>query len=170
MNDHSSLFELRISGIDSAAEMSRTWATHTVSILDPDLKEDMISKFYENRIPQPHPGLSLYRCYFHDVTLERDSGLVLATFEDIQGILEFSKDLTADDKLLVHCGAGISRSTAVATGILCQHRLPPAEAFHTVFSIRRNAVPNSYIIALMDQALKLNGDLERALQKTYFLY
>lgn len=165
INNHSP-FELRISGIDDAAEISLNWATHTISILDSNWAEKGVEMgtFYERLIPKPHDGLSLCRCYFDDATPEFDLGSVLAKFEDLQVLLEFSKNLTMNDKLLVHCSAGISRSTAVATGILCQHGLSPTHALNKVFSIRRAANPNTHVIALMDQILKLNDELNRALR------
>lgn len=69
-------------------------------------------------------------------------------------------------KLLVHCGAGISRSTAVACGILCQHRLSPKEAIDTVYLLRKGACPNEHIIALMDEALDLKGSLSTYLKSS----
>lgn len=171
INNHS-LFELRISGLDDAVEISQNWATHTISILDTNLAKILLATetFYEKRIPKPRDGLSLYRCYFDDVTPEddvtstTDFGLILATLEDIQALLDFTERLAVNDKLLVHCGAGISRSTAVATGILCQHGLSPTKALKQVFSVRKGAFPNTHIIALMDKVLELNGKLESALQ------
>lgn len=166
INNHS-LFELRISGLDDAVEISQSWATHTISILDTDLAKMLLATetFYEKRIPKPRDGLSLYRCYFDDVTPETDFGLILATLEDIQALLDFTERLAVNDKLLVHCSAGISRSTAVATGILCQHGLSPTEALKQVFSVRKGAIPNTHIIALMDKVLELNGELESVLQE-----
>lgn len=166
INNHS-LFKLRISSLDHAAEISQNWATHTVSILDTDLVRMAFEAetFYKKRIPKPRDGLSLCRCYFDDVTPEDRLELVLATLLDIQAILDFSARLTTHDRLLVHCSAGISRSTAVATGILCQHGLSPAAALNKVFFVRQGAIPNPYVIALMDEALELNGELTSALQK-----
>jgi predicted protein tyrosine phosphatase len=168
MSNDNSLFELRISSLRNAAEISQQWATHTISILDTELTKTIFAtsifyESYEELIPKPCDQLSLHRCYFDDVTPTDNFGLILPTLADIQAILVFSANLTSHDKLLVHCSAGISRSTAVATGILCQHGLSPIAALGKVFSIRRIAVPNSYIIALMDEALELNGELNDAL-------
>ncbi len=73
--------------------------------------------------------------------------------------MEFTALLQSTDKLLVHCHSGISRSTAVASGILCQHGLTPHEAIKYVLSIRSQAVPNQHILSLFDKLLKLNGQL-----------
>jgi predicted protein tyrosine phosphatase len=161
------LFQLRISDIDNATQISQQWATHTVSILDTDYAKSLLGvegSFYNQRLPQPSPGLLLHRCYFDDVTPEDDFGLIVATLEDIKTILQFTAKLTATDKLLIHCGAGISRSTAVACGILCQHGLPPKEAIETVYLLRKGACPNEHIIALMDEALDLKGSLSTYLK------
>ncbi len=162
------LFQLRISDIDSAAQISQQWATHTVSILDTDYAKGLLgvveSSFYNQRLPQPSPGLLLHRCYFDDVTPEDNFELNVATLEDIEAILQFTAKLTVAHKLLVHCGAGISRSTAVACGILCQYGLLPKEAIEMVYLLRKGACPNEHIIALMDEALNLKGSLSTYLK------
>ncbi len=161
------LFQLRISDIDNAAQISQQWATHTVSILDTDYAKSLLgveSSFYNQRLPQPSPGLLLHRCYFDDVTPGDNFGLNVATLEDIEAILQFTAKLTVAHKLLVHCGAGISRSTAVACGILCQHGLSSKEAIETVYLLRKGASPNEHIIALMDEALDLKGSLSTHLK------
>lgn len=155
------LFSIQISDLDNAAKISKKWATHTVSVLDSTLTRRILGldAFYEKRIPKPREGLFLHRSYFDDVTPEDHLGLVVATLADIQAILHFTENLTAKAKLLVHCSAGISRSTAVATGILCQHGLTPSAALNKVLTIRKGAFPNSHIITLMDEALNLDGAL-----------
>jgi len=158
-------FELRISDLDNAAHISQTWATHTISILDSDFAKNL-DPFYEQQIPQPSPNLSLHRCYFDDVT-PNDFGFVLAKLDDIQSILKFTEQLQFNHKLLVHCSAGISRSTAVACGILCQHGLSPQEALENICIIRKGAYPNHHIISLMDEVLALKGSLKSAFYKIF---
>lgn len=159
--NNNQLFALRISDVDTAVLIAKNWATYTISILDTDRDKSSL-------IPQSRQGLLLHRCYFDDIVRTSRLGLVLATLEDIQAILNFTQHLTKHDKLLVHCSAGISRSTAVATGILCQHGLTPVKALERVYFIRKNADPNEHIIALMDEALGLKGTLKTAFQNVYY--
>ena len=107
--------ELKISNIEDAITLSQEWATHTVSLLD-----------YRFKDSEANPMLSvknddlLLRCYyFDDVTptslmYKCFPNKKLPTSEHIQEILKFTASLKSTDKLLVHCTAGISRSTAVA--------------------------------------------------------
>lgn len=162
------LFALRIADIDQAIRIAWNWATHTVSILDTDAaRKGIMGLFYPQQIPQVRTGRLLHRCYFDDIVRKNQWDLILATPKDIQAILNFTERLTPNDKLLVHCSAGISRSTAVAIGILCQHGLTPKAAFEYVYRIRKEASPNEHIIALMDHALGFDGELETALQEFY---
>jgi predicted protein tyrosine phosphatase len=119
------------------------------------------------KLPIPGEQGLLRRYYFHDIC-PRDAvsqfidNPTLATAEQIQDILDFTGHLIKASKLLVHCHAGISRSTAVACGILCQHGLAPNEAVRYVLEIRPQAYPNTHIVALFDDILQLDGQLNQA--------
>ncbi len=169
-------FKLKISSLREAYQLQE-WATHVISLLDPDFWASYGSQM--NTIKLPGENLDhqqVQRYYFHDLTKE-DSSMVwvenpkLARAEQIQDILKFTASLQATDKLLIYCHAGISRSTAVACGVLCQHNLTPSEAIEYVLSIRPPALPNSYVLSLFDQELKLEGKLvttvEERLDKNY---
>ncbi|HDN26841.1 MAG TPA: hypothetical protein ENG03_07050 [Thioploca sp.] len=150
------MFELKISDLQDAF-------THTISLLDPGIEN------YGFTIPVASPDGKLRRYYFHDIMDEYDHNFliyltkepipVLATLQQIQDILEFTAPLQSTDKLLVHCQAGVSRSTAVACGILCQHGLTPSEAAEYVISIRPIAYPNQHVLTLFDELLGLEGKL-----------
>ena len=155
------MFKLKISNLEEAVQLAQQWATHTVSILDANV--DYSSHAIE--LPLEHEGNMLRRYFFHDIFLEEyiPPGLgqtpVFVTEHHIQDILEFTAQLQADNHLLIHCHAGISRSTAVACGVLCQHGLNPKEAVNTVFTLRSQALPNPRIIVLFDKLLSLEGEL-----------
>jgi len=160
------MFKLKITDLENALKLAPHWATYTISLLDPD---------YSFRLPQPSAGALLRRYYFHDISNERfirhfeffelEGTFQLATREQIQDILEFISPLQDHDKLLVHCHAGISRSTAVACGILCEHGLSPNEAVKHVLSIRPQASPNSHVINLFDELLGLENQLNQAVEE-----
>ena len=59
-------------------------------------------------------------------------GYVHPLREHVIEVLEFTKDLTDDDKVLVHCFAGISRSITFAIGIYIQHGMTYEDAYSQV--------------------------------------
>lgn len=81
--------------------------------------------------------------------------------EHLQQILEFTKDLNDEDTVLVHCKAGISRSPAVAIGILIQHGMSYEDAYNHIGMMRPNMSPNKLITMYTDHHFKLDGKLVR---------
>jgi predicted protein tyrosine phosphatase len=88
--------------------------------------------------------------------------------EDIERLLEFDREHVENDTLVIHCTAGISRSTA-AFAILAAQRHPAAEAevFAELRAIRPRAWPNSLMIALADEILEARGRLVGELREHY---
>ncbi len=152
------MFELKIASLRNALRI-QPWATHTISLLDPDF-------LAISQIPEPSVEQQVLRCSFHDIGKEEFAAYFndpkMANSQQIQEILDFTAQLKSTDKLLVHCHAGISRSTAVACGILCQHGLTPTEAVKYVLSIREQAFPNQHVIKLFDDILGLEAQLVAA--------
>ena len=76
-------------------------------------------------------------------------------------ILDFTSHLPARAKVLVHCRAGVSRSTATAYAILCQHSQSGMEMENLlhVQTLRDLVMPNRLIIELADKVLKRNGGM-----------
>lgn len=82
-------------------------------------------------------------------------------------LLALGATLTAEDRVLVHCMAGISRSTAAALLLDLGHHGGPhspttaANALDRLLAHRPKAMPNGSLLAAADRALGLNGVLSR---------
>jgi predicted protein tyrosine phosphatase len=74
-------------------------------------------------------------------------------------VLDFTRDLTDTDQLLVHCKGGHSRSPAMAIAICIQHGMTYREAFAHVATIRSALLPNRLIVQHIDEHFGLNGKL-----------
>jgi predicted protein tyrosine phosphatase len=124
--------------------------TYLVSIGDGD---DPLPQGYENAERK-------LRLRIADVVTEEG-----ATLEDIRRIVQLAEQLRSErGTLLIHCEAGISRSTATALIIyacwLGQGR--EDEAMERVVAQRPYAIPNRRMVALADRLLALEGNLLRA--------
>ena len=153
------MFKFKVSNIFEALALSQKWATHTVSLLDSRSKDS------DMELPVAGKDSVLQRYYFDDIEPNdelvdpNDESLKMATREQIEDILELTALLKPTDRLLVHCHVGISRSTAVAIGVLCQHKFSPKIAVKSVFLKRPFASPNEHILGLFDEILALDGKL-----------
>jgi predicted protein tyrosine phosphatase len=154
-------FHVKIAELGEAITLAEHWATHLVSLLDPN---------YREAIPRLTPAQQVCRQYFHDITPRHLSSHIwqelhitpqLMQKSQVEAILTFTEQLPPNSQLLVHCHAGISRSTATTCGILCQHGLSPQQAWAEVFALRPIADPNPYILQLFDDCLGLGGSLQQ---------
>ena len=88
-----------------------------------------------------------------------------ATEEDIQRIIDLAEQLkSCRGKVLIHCEAGVSRSTAAAL-IIYSCWLGPGreeEAMERLIAQRPYAIPNRRMVILADRLLQLGGRLLRA--------
>lgn len=160
-------FTVTVCGIDELDSFGAAGVTHVLSILDPDHPEPTAFGSYGE-----HQRLELR---FHDV-IEELPGQVAPTLEDVARILAFGRDVLAEPAgcghLIVHCHAGISRSTASLTMMLAQAKpeLPAADAMAAVVSIRHKAWPNLRMIEFADEILERGGDLVRAVRARHRAY
>ncbi|OQY45290.1 MAG: hypothetical protein DRR08_19945 [Candidatus Parabeggiatoa sp. nov. 2] len=93
------MFELKISNLKIALQLSQHWATHTISLLNPDTGKLI-------KIPLASPDALQRRYYIYDINPSEFSAFFkdkIATPEKIQDILEFTAPLQSKDKLLIHC-------------------------------------------------------------------
>jgi predicted protein tyrosine phosphatase len=156
-------FRLTICGIPEIDEHCAAGVTHILSIHDPDLADP--PEF--GGFPR-HRRLSL-RC--HDI-IEPRPGLVAPSYEQVEQVLEFGRELgDAPHKyhLLVHCHAGVSRSTAAAALILAQAApdKPAREVFEAVVRLRPRAWPNLRILEFGDRILGRNGEIVAVAPEVY---
>jgi predicted protein tyrosine phosphatase len=162
--DHSALtpFQLTICGIDELAGHCAGDVTHVLSILDPGWPEpEVLSVFEINR---------RLRLRFHDI-IEAQPGWIAPERWDVELLLAFSRELgrSQPTHLLIHCHAGVSRSTAAATLVLSQlHPDWAAEqALREVVRLRPRAWPNLRILELGDDVLGRRGEIVKAARAHY---
>lgn len=155
-------FRLTICGIPELAEHGAAGVTHVLSILDPDIPDPPAFAAF-----LPHRRLALR---FHDV-IETVPNCLAPQRADVERLLAFGHELTdrAGSHLLIHCHAGVSRSTASAALILAQaHPERPArEALEAVAQIRPRAWPNLRILEFGDELLGRNGEIVAAAAAIY---
>ena len=157
-------FGIGVCGIEELSGHCDTGVSHVLSILDPEWPvPEAFGSFGE------HAKLELR---FHDI-IEETPGQVAPREEDVERILAFGRDLEAEPaaaaRLLVHCHAGISRSTASMALLLAQAlpSLPAERILGGVLGIREKAWPNLRILEMGDALLGRGGALPAAAADLY---
>jgi len=157
-------FKLTVCGIEELTGHCDVGVSHVLSILDPGYPSPpAFGSFGE------HERLELR---FNDV-IEDIEGCVPPQPADVERLLAFGQNLMHESAtgthLLVHCHAGISRSTAAMTLILAQARpdRPAADALAEVVRIRPRAWPNLRILELGDMLLNRGGEIVAAARAHY---
>jgi predicted protein tyrosine phosphatase len=155
-------FRLTICGIDELACHCAGGVTHVLSILDPGTPEpESLSSFEVHR---------RLRLRFHDV-IESQPGWLAPERWDVELLLSFTRGLypSQETHLLVHCHAGVSRSTAAATLVLAQTRpdRPADEVLQEIVRLRPRAWPNLRILEFGDEILGRGGELVEAARAHY---
>lgn len=155
-------FRVTICGIPELGEHCAAGVTHVLSILDPEWPDPPAFAEFA-----PHHRLSLR---FHDI-IEIEAGRLAPTRDDVLRLLAFGQQLRepAGSHLLVHCHAGVSRSTASAALILAQAypERPAAEVLEEVSRMRPRAWPNLRILEFGDALLGRNGEVVAAAAAIY---
>ncbi|MET7242714.1 protein-tyrosine phosphatase family protein [Methylobacterium sp. EM32] len=154
-----------VCGLEELGHHSTRGVTHVLSILDPAWPEPEAFGTYDT-----HHRTTLR---FHDI-IEPVEGQILPERRDVEAILRFGEELAAETArrkthLLIHCHAGISRSTAAMTMLLGQaHPDLDAQAVVTkVHDLRKKAWPNARMIAFADEALGYDGSLTEAVRRLH---
>jgi predicted protein tyrosine phosphatase len=154
------LSALTVCGLDELDRHSARGVTHVLSILDPEWPEPEAFRDFD-----PHFRVTLR---FHDA-IDPDPRVVLPQKSDVDAILAFGHDAGDVRHLLIHCHAGLSRSTAAMLMILAQaHPHETEEAVvGRLLQIRPQAWPNSRMIGFADDRLDRDGRLSAAIARIY---
>jgi len=153
-------FRITVCGIEELQRHGAAGVSHVLSILNPGWPvPPAFGAFGE------HERLELR---FHDV-IEENPGMEPPRPEHVAALLAFGRGLSPGAHLLVHCHAGVSRSTASMALILAQALpdRPAPEIIQEVLLIRPRAWPNLRIIEMGDAALSRGGTLVAAAAEAY---
>lgn len=139
--------------------------SHVITLLE----EGLISQAPRHDDPTRHLKLAV-----HDIW-EAVEGETLPDAGLVHKILDFAADWTGTASMLVHCWAGVSRSTATAYLLACA-RNPEHSELEIARALRQaspGASPNPLIVALADDLLGRDGrmvDAVRAIGKGQYVY
>jgi len=141
-------------------ELRRSRPTHVISIGDPGVEA-----------PEFPRTVSVLPLNFYDVDSVNEARAnnyqphEIPYEEHARLILEYAKSIPPFGRLLIHCWAGVSRSTACAAIIIAQ-AMPGNEdmAVDVVKKIRPEAAPNRRLIEAGDKLLGCDGRLRRSIE------
>jgi predicted protein tyrosine phosphatase len=141
---------------DMPGVVRRRQASHLVTLIDPGTPVER---------PLGVPESRHLRLDVDDIDAPT-AGYRAPDMDSVVQLLEFSRTWDASAPMVVHCFAGISRSTASAFAIACDRNPDIAEA-RIALALRQaasHAMPNRRIIALADDLLGRRGRMVEAIE------
>jgi predicted protein tyrosine phosphatase len=130
--------------------------SHVVSLLDPGTAFPVIDGHAEER---------RLKLGVHDIEADMD-GLDACAQPQMRAILDFVTGWDRAAPILIHCYAGISRSTATAYITACLHN-PQIDEERIALALRQaspTAGPNRRFVALADAELGRGGRMSKAIE------
>jgi predicted protein tyrosine phosphatase len=127
---------------------------HVVSLLGPEIQHPSIARIDARR----HLRLT-----FHDIIADAE-GFVTPTPRDTERLIRFFEEWSKAEPMLIHCWAGISRSTAAAYTAMCLLK-PETDEERLALRLRElspSASPNRLIVAHADAVLGRGGRMVAA--------
>jgi predicted protein tyrosine phosphatase len=128
--------------------------SHVLSLLSPDGDAPVWSDL---------PPARTRLVQFHDIAEPRPN-LTPPSKTMIRELLAFGRSWDGEQPLLIHCWAGVSRSTAAAYILACDRRPGAEEALaHALRAASPTATPNPLMIRLADGLLRRDGRMISAI-------
>lgn len=136
--------------------IERIKPSHLISLLDPETMIDTPHGI----VPERHLRLGV-----NDIATPIDD-LVPPSSAHVQQLVSFVKSWDQQQPLLVHCWAGISRSTAAAFITLCvlNENHPEDDLARLVRACGAHAQPNRLMVGLADDLLNRQGRMRAAVE------
>ncbi|MBX3481182.1 MAG: hypothetical protein KF842_12345 [Caulobacter sp.] len=130
--------------------------SHVITLLE----QGLMSQAPRSLFPDRHLKLAV-----HDIW-EDKPGEVLPDAGLVRKVLDFAADWDGRAPMLVHCWAGVSRSTATAFLIACERNphAPEAVIAQALRAASPGATPNPLIIALADEIMGREGRMVAAVE------
>ena len=135
--------------------VSKHKVSHVVSLLGPETPHRSFTGINDTN----HLKLT-----FHDI-LEPSEGFTAPASEHVETLIDFLKTRQGDDPLLIHCWAGISRSTASAFTAMCLYHpdVDERRLARQLRSLSHVATPNRRIVTFADDILNRQGRMVDAI-------
>lgn len=141
---------IKVASQNSARRLKRKFDA-VITIEDPNIRHPL--RFHG----RPHPEHMVLQ--FEDID-DPSPDFAMVHEKHVIAALQFA-EAQKDKSLLIHCKAGIARSTAMALAVLSLHlgKGKEDQAVQTLLHIRNEAVPNLEVLKLSDKALGRDGKL-----------
>jgi predicted protein tyrosine phosphatase len=136
--------------------VATTGARHVVSLL---AHEDNLTR-PPTIVPENHLWLQL-----HDISVPQD-GYVAPQVDHVEQLIAFVQRWPREQALVIHCYAGVSRSSAAAFVAVCALS-PESDERAIAIALRRaspTATPNIRIVSIADQLLARRGRMVTAVE------
>jgi predicted protein tyrosine phosphatase len=129
--------------------------SHVVSLLGPETPHRSFTGITDTN----HLKLT-----FHDI-IEPAEGFTAPASDHVETLIDFLKARQGEDPMLIHCWAGISRSTASAFTAMCLYN-PDVDEWRLAQQLRslsHVATPNRRIVAFADDIMERQGRMVDAI-------
>ena len=149
-------FTITVCGIPEIEKHGAAGVSHALTIIDPE--EPLPAAFRRMKLR----GHRVFR--FDDIVADYP-GFASPQRRHVAELLEFGATLADAEHLLIHCHAGVSRSTAAAAILMAQPNPGrEQEAFLALLDMRPHAWPNTRMVQFADALLERDGALMAGLE------